>query len=158
MTIALHTRIDCPYCTHPASKVTGRVIYPHRPDLYAKQFFQCVPCDAYVGCHPDGRPLGRLANPALRKAKMAAHAAFDPLWQDQRGAYPDEQRPQKKLQRIMRARAYQWLAAQMGMDFDDTHIGMFDVLQCKRVVEVVAKAGINAAGIRQWAQARKEAA
>ena len=32
--------------------------------------------------------------------------------------------------------AYKWLSEQLGMPRKDTHIGMFDVDQCKRVVEI----------------------
>jgi hypothetical protein len=71
----------CPYCGKWSEKVSGKVIYSHRPDLYAKVFYRCAPCDAYVGCHPHSeRPLGRLADAELRSMKSAAHAAFDPIW------------------------------------------------------------------------------
>jgi len=82
-------RVTCPYCQSAAKLVGGRAIYPHRPDLAAKRFWQCKPCDAYVGCHEAGngqgdgtKPLGRLANAELRKAKKDAHYAFDRLWLD----------------------------------------------------------------------------
>lgn len=104
----------CDYCGRQTDKVTGADIYPHRPDLKSKVIYRCVPCKAHVGCHPGtDRPLGRLANADLRKAKMAAHAAFDPS---------------------ARAEAYQWLAEALGISRDDCHIGMFDVETCKRVV------------------------
>jgi hypothetical protein len=75
-----------------------------------------------VGTHknsPTHAPLGRLANAELRRAKMAAHAAFDPWW---------------KSGRMTRREAYQKLASLMSMDPKDAHIGMFDVEQCKTVV------------------------
>lgn len=118
--------VICPYCNAAAKLVNGSVIYPHRRDLYEKQFWQCKPCDAYVGCHKPNvgygngsRPLGRLANAELRKAKSMAHAFFDPIWKD----------GLKK-----RGSAYAWLAEKLGIDSKDCHIGMFDVEQCKRVV------------------------
>lgn len=112
----------CPYCDKPAKFVLGDVIYPHRPDLAHKQFYHCAPCGAYVGCH-DGttKPLGRLANAELRKAKMDAHAAFDPHWQGRKMA---------------RVHAYRLLANKLGIRADDCHIGMFDVETCKRVVDI----------------------
>ena len=85
-------------------------------------FSRCKPCNAYVGCYPDGRPLGRLANAELRRAKMAAHAAFDPVW---------------KSGRMARSEAYSWLSKQLGIRPEDTHIGMFDVEMCNQVVETV---------------------
>ena len=122
-----HT-LKCPYCNAKADLVTGEVIYPHRPDLFKKFFYNCAPCGAYVGCHPTGdgkSPLGRLANAELRRAKSDAHAAFDPLWRE--GS-------------MSRHQAYKWLAQQMGIDKSEAHIGMFDVAQCKRVVQISAKA------------------
>ena len=73
--------VHCDYCGKPALFVGGLIIYPHRLDLRSKVFYYCEPCQAWVGCHPNTAvPLGRLANAELRSAKMAAHAAFDPLW------------------------------------------------------------------------------
>ena len=113
--------IKCPYCSKPAILVTGDVVYPHRPDLSEKHFYMCYTCNAHVGCHPGTtNPLGRLANAELRKAKQAAHAAFDPLWRDGK---------QK------RKAAYKWLASQLGIHVNDCHIGMFDVEMCRLVVE-----------------------
>jgi hypothetical protein len=119
---------NCSYCAAAAKLVTGAEIYPHRPDLAALQFWQCKPCDAFVGCHKAGsgygdgtRPLGRLANAALRKAKMRAHAAFDPLW---------------KTRQMGRRNAYALLAQKLGIPVDRAHIGEFDEAMCARVVEV----------------------
>jgi hypothetical protein len=118
--------VVCDYCGNGAQLVTGREVYPHRPDLYAKQFYQCKPCDAMVGCHPGTtKALGRLANAELRRAKIYAHAAFDPIWKS--GC--------KK-----RSSAYAWLADQLGINHQDCHIGMFDVDMCMRVVEVCRRA------------------
>lgn len=114
----------CHYCLRPAKLVTGKVIYPHRKDLYNLQFWQCESCGAYVGCHKrsDAVPLGRLANAELRAAKSRAHAAFDPLWQ---------------WGSMSRGAAYKWLAKQMGITQQDCHIGMFTVEQCEQVVTIV---------------------
>jgi hypothetical protein len=118
--------LQCPYCDRPARLVKGRAIYPHRPDLAHRNFWRCDPCDAHVGCHNNGtkdKPLGRLANAELRRAKQAAHAAFDPLWKS--GA-------------MKRKEAYAWLAESLGIAEQNTHIGMFDVDSCRAVVAVVA--------------------
>ena len=115
--------MKCPYCGKDAELTTGYTVYPHRLDLADLKVWACLPCDAWVGTHKDSpkhAPLGRLANAELRKAKMAAHAAFDPLW---------------KSGRMSRSKAYSLLAESMGLPKKDTHIGMFDVEQCKQVVE-----------------------
>lgn len=131
---------DCPYCGNAAKLAKGNDIYPHRQDLRGHNFWQCAPCDAYVGCHKPGthhhnevtgervvhtgfEPLGRLADAELRRAKQQAHAAFDPLWQS-RG--------------MSRTKAYTWLAGALGVPVSQCHIGMFDVAQCRRVVELVS--------------------
>lgn len=114
--------MKCPYCGELADKTNGRKVYPHRPDLHHHVIFACLPCDAWVGTHKGtDKPLGRLANAELRKAKMAAHSAFDPLW---------------KSGRMSRKDAYAMLSEKMGLKPKDTHIGMFDVDQCKQVVAV----------------------
>lgn len=115
----------CDYCGQPAPLVTGRDVYPHRPDLGRKWFYICLPCGAWVGCHPGTtNPLGRLANAELRAAKMAAHAAFDPLW---------------KSGRMKRGQAYGWLAGKLGIAKNECHIGMFDADRCRRVVAVISE-------------------
>ncbi|MBL4765072.1 MAG: hypothetical protein JKX67_07320 [Colwellia sp.] len=61
----------CPYCNKFSILVTGKEVYPQCKDLSDIQIYQCKPCDAYVGCHgTSDKPLGRLANAELRKAKM----------------------------------------------------------------------------------------
>jgi hypothetical protein len=125
------TEVICPYCNNPAKLITGKDLYPHRPDLFMRKFWQCKPCDAYCGCHKpnkkmgfDGtQPLGRLADKTLRHAKTVAHSVFDPLWQEGSTARKFETRKQ----------AYQWLATSMCIAVDDCHIGSFDLEQCWKV-------------------------
>lgn len=66
----------------------------------------------------------------LRKARSAAHAAFDPLWK--RGA-------------MNRPDAYKWLAGELGIDPAECHIGMMTEQQARQVVEVVEAAKSEAA-------------
>ena len=114
----------CQHCGCEASLVSGEVIYPHRPDLAIKSFYLCQ-CGAYVGTHPGTtNPLGRPSNAELRAAKSAAHVLFDPIW---------------KGGEMRRRAAYRWLAGELGIEFKDTHIGWFDVGQCRRVVEICRK-------------------
>lgn len=119
----------CPYCGKDSALVGGDKVYPHRPDLKSKNFYLCEPCGAYVGCHPGStRALGRLADAKLRSAKMAAHNNFDRLW---------------KSKRISRSAAYGRLSKALGLAPEQTHIGMFDVSQCLRVVELVRAGALN---------------
>ena len=120
---ALREIPNCDYCGNPAEKVKGTDIYPHRPDLHHKRFYRCLPCNAYVGCHArSGEAFGRLANAELRAAKVRAHGAFDPLWEE--GKFSS------------RTKAYAWLASAMGLTKDECHIGMFDLKQCAQVVAI----------------------
>lgn len=113
--------VYCPYCGRKAE-------YVDSAEIYGKSYgmvYLCRPCDAYVGVH-DGTdtPLGRLANRELRRWRNRAHAAFDPLWQQ--GPY-----------RRRRNDAYAWLAGKMGLTKEETHIAMFDVEQCKQVIQIM---------------------
>jgi zinc-finger-containing domain len=133
----------CPYCDHAAEFATGADIYPHRPDLGALNFWRCQPCGAFVGCHKAGsyrfeddrkiahdgtEPLGRLADAELRRAKMAAHAAFDPMW---------------KARGMGRRQAYAWLADRLRLPVERTHIGEFDAATCARVVAICSRPNVS---------------
>jgi len=100
--------------------VVGRDMYPTHSRLWTKHLYRCTPCDAHVGCHPNTTtPLGTLANRPLRAARMAAHTAFDKLWQG--GDMP-------------RWAAYKWLRGMMNMPRDECHIGQFDETQCAQAI------------------------
>lgn len=119
----------CNYCGRDSERVTGATMYPHRPDLARRLFYRCVPCGAWVGTHEKtGKPLGRLANDELRRAKQAAHAAFDPMWSHgRRGLSLDGTC-------MNRAQAYRWLARELGVV--EVHIGQQDVEGCKRIIAI----------------------
>lgn len=111
----------CPYC-----KSTTEVV--SETDVYGKEYkgramircrnFQI--CDSYVGTHDDGTTLGRLANKQLRRAKIDAHNCFDRIWKD-------------KL--MGRDEAYEELSDFLVIPDEFTHIGMFNITTCKKVVE-----------------------
>lgn len=116
----------CPYCGN------GAKFSETSSHLYSRDYgpvWECAPCRAWVGCHPGGKPLGRLANAELRRHKMAAHDVFDPLWK-------------RRMERDglrkghARAKGYKWLAEQLGINRKDCHIGMFDVETCLRVIAI----------------------
>lgn len=112
--------VFCDYCGRRAEFVDSKIVYGRS---YGK-IYLCRNCMAYVGVHKGTDiPLGRLANAELRYWKKAAHAAFDPLWR--RGPF-----------KYHRDVAYGWLARKMGLPAEQTHIGLFDVSQCKRAVQI----------------------
>ena len=81
----------CPFCLNRANLVSGKQVYPHRPDLYALKFWLCEPCDAYIGCHKEGArfkvgnthytsdgtaALGTLADAKTRKVRKLIEACI----------------------------------------------------------------------------------
>lgn len=120
--------VYCDYCGRKTEFVDSRVIYGKSCGM----IYLCRNCMAYVGVHRGTtKPLGRLANAQLRYWKKQTHAAFDPLW---------------KYGRFKGHRnvAYAWLAGELGLPVEKTHIGMFDVSDCKRTIAVCRKAVITA--------------
>ena len=112
--------VICPYCGKRAEFVDSKVIYGTSYGM----IYLCRPCNAYVGCHGRGdKPKGTLANAELRAWRKNAHASFDPLWKY--GPF-----------KYRRNAAYAWLAEQMGLRKEETHIGMFDVAQCRQVIQI----------------------
>lgn len=115
----------CPYCNRRTKYLDSAVVYGKSYGM----IYHCAPCQAWVGVHKGtNKALGRLANKELRDWKVEAHKYFDPLWQRKmRQGYSKSK---------ARHKAYKWLSQQMGMSIKVAHIGMFDVDQCKQVVEI----------------------
>jgi hypothetical protein len=112
----------CPYCGAVAILQDSVVIYGRSfGNVYVCSNYPG--CDAYCGVHRDtNKPLGTLANRALRTARKAAHAAFDPVW---------------KLGRMRRSDAYAWLASELGIDAAQCHVALFNEVECSRVVDLM---------------------
>jgi len=116
------TNVMCPYCAKPAVLADSAEVYHGRS--YG-MIWICRPCGAYVGCHKNSKdhaPKGSLANAELRPLRIAAHAAFDPLW---------------KSGDMKRKEAYAWLKAALDVDFP-IHIGESDVDMCHRIITACA--------------------
>lgn len=114
----------CIECGDTSRLVTGADIYRHRPDLYDNRYWLCN-CGAYCGTHKGTTdPLGYPCGPATRRARSAAHDAFDRLW---RGRF------------MPRAQAYSWLAGELGVHPDACHIGMFDAPTALRTRELAQR-------------------
>lgn len=126
---AASSDVRCDYCQAQA------VFHTTSTHIYGRDLgavWHCAPCAAWVGCHPDDRPLGRLANKSLRLAKQAAHAAIDPMIEA-------KMRRAGMSRGQARRAGYKWLAAQLGLTRGETHIGLFDDAMCARVIEVCAR-------------------
>jgi hypothetical protein len=115
----------CPYCNNETKFVDSIVIYGRSYGMV----YYCEPCKAWCGVHKGtDQSLGRLANSNLRELKKQAHAMFDPLWQRKIATGLKKNHA--------RAKAYIWLAKEMGIEPEKTHVGMFDEEQCKQVIEI----------------------
>lgn len=115
---------NCPYCDSEVIKTTNDKIYGKK---YGNGMcYKCVSCDAYVGCHTTGDPLGRLANAQLRGLKQLVHILFDPIW---------------KSRKLKRGEAYQRLADKMGIPKKECHFGWFGEKQLMEAIEIL-KAGL----------------
>jgi len=127
--------LKCPYCEGRAIFHSSSSIIYNGQDYGPVYTCEGYPlCDAYVGCHPGtSRPLGRLANKDLRYWKKSAHFNFDKLWRDK---IINDIYPVYIADTSNRNKAYIWLSKQLGIKLEETHIGMFDVETCKRVVEI----------------------
>lgn len=109
----------CPYCGKETELIDSAEVYQ---GVSYGWMYICRPCDAYVGCYKGTtKALGRLANAELRDYKHKAHEVFDQIW---------------KNHYMNRAKAYTWLSKLLGTERDYTHIGMFDVEMCKKVIRV----------------------
>lgn len=117
----------CPYCAGKTKFYATSTLFYSGKDY--GPVWACEPCRAWVGCHKGTEtPLGRLADAELRDWKKSAHSFFDPLWaaKMKKGFTKNE----------ARNLAYKWLGKQLGTTEEYTHIGMFNVDQCKKVVEI----------------------
>lgn len=116
----------------------GEAIYPHRADLWInpdgskRWWWRCRRCFAYCGVHAGTlKALGTPAGITTRRAREAAHAAFDPMWEKR-------VRLSGLSKSVAWGRGYKWLAVQLGIPAKDCHIGQMDAATARRVVEVVA--------------------
>lgn len=111
----------CRYCG-------GKVIFTDAKKIYENgtdKIYLCTNCNAYVGVHKGtNRPLGKLANAALRMKRRETHTFFDAFWQ---------------AQNITRAEAYRLLARELGVPERKAHIGNMEMDDCQRVIDFCCK-------------------
>ena len=61
--------------------VTGKEIYPARPELHSLYFWKCQECGQYVGCHKNTQePLGVIPTQEMKKARQIIHSFMDSMW------------------------------------------------------------------------------
>lgn len=115
-------KVNCPYCGDPARFMTSTEFYGRN---YGSNLYVCEPCDARVGTHGKGKtPLGTLANGQLRNLRMMCHAKIDPAW---------------RKGKMKRRAVYSRLARKMGLSSKEAHIGLFNIVQCRRLLGMVER-------------------
>ncbi len=122
LTQKIYKTPQCHYCNIPAELVKGNVIYPHRSDLFDKNFWYCENCGAYVGCH-NGSKLqkGFLANTELRKLRIECHRLFDKTWSNKKE----------------RDKNYRKLGKSMGINHKQLHFGYSNEKECKAAIFIM---------------------
>lgn len=87
--------------------------------------YLCLNCGSYVGLHPNtDLPLGYLANEQTRKYRKSSKTAFINF---------------SKTRRFSRSESYSWLASRMNKEIKYCHFAMFDVSDCKLVLEIIKR-------------------
>ena len=118
----------CRYCGGIVRLVPAESVYGDsavRLGLKGEKLYQCQNCNARVGCHPGStRPLGNLANEALRMKRMETHHVFDSFWKE-RG--------------MSRTQAYKWMAKKLRLSEELAHIGGFEMDRCQRLIDLCEK-------------------
>jgi hypothetical protein len=106
----------CPYCKSETKIVTQQEVYGR---VFSENIIIACKnyphCDAYVGTHSDGTPLGRLAKQKLRLIKKDCKEPFNRLWE---------------IKHMTRSQAYDELSKFLDLDPQLTHFGMFGEQSC----------------------------
>jgi DNA-directed RNA polymerase subunit RPC12/RpoP len=120
----------CPYCNSKTEYIDSKYIYGTSYGM----IYICKPCDAYVGVHKGtDNALGRLADKRLRKAKKDAHYFFDKIARTGLAMIVGKEFTEIKSPRN---KAYAWMAKELNLPIELTHIGMFDVETCMKVESI----------------------
>lgn len=150
----------CQHCNVACIETLGIEIWPEAgPELAGKVLWRCPLCHARVGSHPDGSPLGTAADKALRDARVHVHGLLDPIWQkaDLHPAYAASTKDVKGLaviRRTARRRVYRYLAAAMALDFQDCHVALMDIEECRVAWRTLRRLTYDE--VRAWAREHPE--
>lgn len=115
--------IKCTYCGHTA------VLRPRaslREDFVVDEWVYV--CSRYPECNSSvgvvlgtKKPMGTLANPALRAKRIETHRMLDRVW---------------KSGLMGRKETYRWLRESLGMKESQAHIGHFSDYLCDKTIEM----------------------
>ena len=120
-----HAAPTCTQCNMQSVLRTGVDIYPHRPDLASRLFYECTSCKARVGTHPGTDvPLGTLADYRTQQLRRQVHILLDQIWKNSR-------------KKGARGAAYKFLAQALDIEQNTCHVGSFSAEQSLRAISVL---------------------
>ena len=132
LSLELQGKVCC-YCKERTEFVDSSKVYGKSYGM----IYLCEPCNAWVGVHKGtDQALGRVANKKLREAKQRAHYYFDKI---SKTGLINKIWPEYIPNISNRNKAYLWLSKMLKIDREYCHIGMMDLQQCNRVIEVSKK-------------------
>lgn len=117
----------CRYCGGVVRLTSAKTIYRKGN----QKIYLCCNCNSYVNCYKNSdRPMGKLANAALRMKRQVTHEVFDQYW---------------KRRGMTRDQAYRWLAQKLKLPLSETHIAYMEMDGCERVIKLCRAAGADVA-------------
>ena len=129
--IYVNQDIEAPvcFCGSPAVYHGDTIEYYNGKDYGPRWICSRFPvCRGSVGAHPDGKPLGSIADPETKKARMQVHALIDPIWKNESSG---------RARRRKRASVYRWLARLLNIR--EYHTGNLTAQQCRELVILIMK-------------------
>ena len=115
-------QMRCPYCGATAMlRSADGIYYDNSRNVMLYVCSNYPKCDAYVRVHPGtNKPVGTMANHALRALRNEAHRYFDRL---------------HKEGIMSKQEAYYWLANLISAPLSEAHIGYLGEYYCTQVIE-----------------------
>lgn len=118
------------FCGSPASLRSNSVLYGREYGNGKAYICNRFPaCRGSVGTHPNGRPLGSIADPETKALRMEVHAKIDPIWK--------VAGLEGRAKREKRKSVYQWLAKIMNVR--EYHTGNLTAEQCRLTLQRIAE-------------------
>ncbi len=117
------------YCGSTATLRSNALLYNGKEYGNGKAYIcnRFPVCRGNVGTHPDGRPLGFIADPKTKELRIKVHAKIDPIWQD--AGLEGKHRKRK------RAAVYGWMSAIMGIQ--SYHTAEMTADDCRRALLLI---------------------
>lgn len=116
---------QCVYCLGYTDLVDSIEVYQQSYGL----IYICRTCAAWCGVHAGSdQSLGTVSQKPLRDLRHQAHLIFDPICEAKRLKDNVSKRKSK-------AAGYKWLSQLLDIEIETSHIGYFNIAQCKKVIE-----------------------